>query len=122
MPGKRTGTPDPAPASARPAAPSHPGGRGAVSNPAGRFETRPVDYDAEDAAFADADTLETLPPLATVVTPESPRTILATNDSPDIPFSVSINPYKGCEHGCVYCFARPSHSFLGLSPGLDFET
>jgi DNA repair photolyase len=108
MPGKRTGT--------------HKTGRGAVNNPAGRFELRPVEFDAEEPAFADEDPLEPLPPLETVVTPESPRTILATNDSPDIPFSVSINPYKGCEHGCVYCFARPSHSFLGLSPGLDFET
>jgi DNA repair photolyase len=62
------------------------------------------------------------PPLSTTVTPEKTRTILSRNDSPDISFDRSINPYKGCEHGCVYCFARPTHSYLGLSPGLDFET
>lgn len=62
------------------------------------------------------------PRLATTVTPETTRTIITTNDSPDIPFDRSINPYKGCEHGCVYCFARPTHSYLGLSPGLDFES
>jgi DNA repair photolyase len=60
--------------------------------------------------------------IATTVTAEPARTILTANDSPDIPFDRSINPYKGCEHGCVYCFARPSHSYLDLSPGLDFET
>jgi hypothetical protein len=60
--------------------------------------------------------------VPTTVTPEITRGILAKNDSPDVPFDRSINPYKGCEHGCVYCFARPTHSYLGLSPGLDFET
>jgi DNA repair photolyase len=60
--------------------------------------------------------------IATVVTPDSTRSILARNDSPDVPFDVSINPYRGCEHGCIYCFARPTHAYLGLSPGLDFET
>ncbi len=53
---------------------------------------------------------------------ERPRSIIARNQSPDIPFDRSINPYRGCEHGCIYCFARPTHSYLGLSPGLDFET
>lgn len=62
------------------------------------------------------------PPLRTTVTVEKPRTIIARNRSPDIPFDRSINPYRGCEHGCVYCFARPSHAYLDLSPGLDFET
>src|SRR5262245_12012218 len=62
------------------------------------------------------------PRLETSVTPEKTRTILSRNDSPDVPFDRSINPYKGCEHGCVYCFARPTHSYLGLSPGLDSET
>lgn len=60
--------------------------------------------------------------IETVVSPDASRSILARNDSPDVPFSVSINPYRGCEHGCVYCFARPTHAYLGLSPGLDFET
>jgi len=95
-------------------------GRGAVSNPSGRFErfTRePVD---DTDAYAPDD--DPVPPLATTVTPEKTRNIIARNDSPDVGFDRSINPYKGCEHGCVYCFARPTHSFLGLSPGLDFET
>ena len=93
-------------------------GRGAVSNPAGRFERFRV-VPPEDGAPAPD---EEAPPLPTVVTPEITRTILAHNDSPDVPFDVSINPYKGCEHGCVYCFARPTHAYLGLSPGIDFET
>ncbi|MGH9749020.1 MAG: PA0069 family radical SAM protein, partial [Candidatus Polarisedimenticolia bacterium] len=94
-------------------------GRGAVDNPAGRFEKRRVAPPEE--IWWDEDEG---PPAAvpTTVTPETTRTILARNDSPDIGFDRSINPYKGCEHGCVYCFARPTHSYLGLSPGLDFET
>jgi DNA repair photolyase len=63
-----------------------------------------------------------LEPLKTTVTPERIRTVITRNDSPDVPFEQSVNPYKGCEHGCVYCFARSSHAYLGLSPGLDFET
>ena len=62
------------------------------------------------------------PALNTSVTPELAKTILSRNQSPDLPFSVSLNPYRGCEHGCIYCFARPTHAYLGLSPGLDFET
>jgi DNA repair photolyase len=62
------------------------------------------------------------PPPRTTFTPEPARTIITTNDSPDVPFDRSINPYKGCEHGCIYCFARPTHAYLGLSPGLDFES
>ncbi|OYX39604.1 MULTISPECIES: PA0069 family radical SAM protein [unclassified Sphingomonas] len=62
------------------------------------------------------------PPLQTIVTIETPRTIITRNTSPDVPFDRSINPYRGCEHGCIYCFARPTHAFLDLSPGLDFET
>jgi len=97
-------------------------GRGAVSNLAHRFEsvTREADGDALDAAALDGD--ETLPPLATTVTRESEKSLITYNDSPDIPFDRSINPYRGCEHGCVYCYARPTHSYLNLSPGLDFET
>src|SRR5215471_15688409 len=92
-------------------------GRGAQSNATGRFEplTR--------VAFADDwQSLEDLPPFATSVTIDSTRKIITRNDSPDIGFDRSINPYRGCEHGCVYCFARPTHAFLGLSAGLDFET
>jgi DNA repair photolyase len=93
-------------------------GRGAVGSPPGRFETRPVGpFDDGWGTLADE-----APPPRTTVTPEATRTIIARNDSPDIPFDRSINPYKGCEHGCVYCYARPTHSYLGLSPGLDFET
>ena len=63
-----------------------------------------------------------LPPLATTVTDESCRSVITRNSSPDVPFDRSLNPYRGCEHGCVYCFARPTHAYLGLSPGVDFET
>jgi len=94
-------------------------GRGARSNRAGRFEGARVEPRAEPDPVLDA---EEPPALVTTVTPEITRTIISTNDSPDIPFDRSINPYRGCEHGCVYCFARPTHAYLGLSPGLDFET
>jgi len=91
-------------------------GRGAVSAPAGRFEERPVELDAEIA-----DELASQAPQ-TVVRSMPANRIITTNKSPDVPFDQSINPYQGCEHGCVYCYARPSHSYLDLSPGLDFET
>ncbi len=93
-------------------------GRGAPGNPPNRFETRRIDP-FDDGWPRDEEPARAEP---TTVTPEITRTILTRNDSPDIPFDRSINPYKGCEHGCVYCFARPTHSYLGLSPGLDFET
>jgi DNA repair photolyase len=93
-------------------------GRGAVSNPAGRFES--TRSEAVDDGWGSLD--EELPPLATIVQPEPARSIISRNDSPDISFDQSINPYRGCEHGCVYCYARPSHAYLNLSPGLDFET
>src|ERR1041384_3618852 len=93
-------------------------GRGAVSNDAGRFE--PVVKEAIDDGWGSLD--EPLPPFATTVQAEPARTIIARNQSPDIPFDQSINPYRGCEHGCIYCYARPSHAYLNLSPGLDFET
>jgi DNA repair photolyase len=93
-------------------------GRGAVSNLAHRFES--IQRIPDDAP-TDGDEQE-LPPLATSVTLESARSIITRNDSPDIGFDRSINPYRGCEHGCVYCYARPTHSYLNLSPGLDFET
>ncbi|MBN8186529.1 MAG: PA0069 family radical SAM protein [Rhodobacteraceae bacterium] len=92
-------------------------GRGAASRETGRFE-RLAYEDADDGWDRD----EELPPLRTEVSEERPRSLIAYNASPDIPFDRSINPYRGCEHGCIYCFARPSHAYLGLSPGLDFET
>ena len=93
-------------------------GRGAASNREGRFES------ARSEVFDDGRTSddEPLAPVETQVTHERARNIISRNDSPDIPFDQSINPYRGCEHGCIYCYARPSHSFLNLSPGLDFET
>jgi DNA repair photolyase len=93
-------------------------GRGAVSNAVGRFE--PLDRLAVDDGWGSGD--EPPPPLTTSFTIDSTRTIIARNDSPDLGFDRSINPYRGCEHGCVYCFARPTHAYLGLSPGLDFES
>lgn len=93
-------------------------GRGAVSNRTGRFEH--LISKATDDGWSYAD--EELPPLRTTLTRDSSKSIVARNESPDVPFDRSINPYRGCEHGCVYCFARPTHAYLGLSPGLDFET
>lgn len=92
--------------------------RGALSQIQGRFETEA--RDPFDDGWARED--EPLEPLQTTVTVERARSIIARNDSPDIPFDQSINPYRGCEFGCAYCYARPSHSYLELSPGLDFET
>ena len=104
-----------------------PKGRGATFNPANRFrreEREPVDDGwtpmASDPADPEADSEP--PPLKTIVSIQQARTIIARNDSPDIPFTQSINPYQGCEHGCIYCYARPTHAYLDLSPGLDFET
>lgn len=98
------------------AEPQH-NGRGALSNATSRYDDekriRTNDgWDIEDE----------LPPLRTTLTKDATRTIIARNSSPDVPFDRSINPYRGCEHGCIYCFARPTHAYLGLSPGLDFET
>ena len=92
-------------------------GRGAVANPSGRFEreTREAFDDGWEGA-------EALPAFATTVTIEKPKTIVTRNSSPDIGFDRSINPYRGCEHGCAYCYARPTHAYMGLSPGLDFES
>jgi DNA repair photolyase len=93
-------------------------GRGARSNATSRFIA------AEREAFDDGWTLEDAEPaqLTTTVLPDMAKSIIARNNSPDIHFDRSINPYRGCEHGCIYCFARPAHAFLGLSPGLDFES
>jgi DNA repair photolyase len=92
-------------------------GRGASSNATGRFEPRVT------IAFDDGwQSLEELPPFRTEVAIDSARKVITRNESPDIPFDRSINVYRGCEHGCIYCFARPTHAFMGLSPGLDFES
>src|SRR3954467_10773666 len=92
-------------------------GRGALSQPPGRFDklTQTLEHDGW---------YEEEPPekRETVVMPEAARTIISRNKSPDIGFGQSINPYRGCGHGCIYCYARPSHAYVGLSPGLDFET
>jgi DNA repair photolyase len=93
-------------------------GRGAGSKPDPRYLA--ATREAFDDGWGTAD--EPVPPLSTTVTEERARSIISHNDSPDIPFSASINPYRGCEHGCIYCYARPSHAYLDLSPGLDFET
>jgi len=97
-------------------------GRGAVSNVPGRFERD--QREAFDDGWVPADASGEAPPpkVITQVTLEQARSILTRNASPDIPFDVSLNPYRGCEHGCIYCFARPTHAYLDLSPGLDFET
>ena len=92
-------------------------GRGAALNTSGRFE--PTSRVLEDDGW---DSLEDLPAFKTDVQVEKPRSIISRNDSPDLPFDRSVNPYRGCEHGCIYCFARPTHAYMGLSPGLDFET
>jgi DNA repair photolyase len=92
-------------------------GRGALSNPAGRFDTTTVE-EADDGWYRE----EAPASLQETVLPDAARGIITSNDSPDVGFDVSINPYRGCSHACVYCFARPTHSYLGLSPGLDFET
>jgi len=99
-------------------APARIKGRGAASNPAGRFE--PVAKTRDDDGWYRED--EPAPCPDTQVTEERARSIISRNDSPDIHFEQSINPYRGCEHGCIYCYARPSHAYLNLSAGIDFET
>jgi len=94
--------------------PSH--GRGAVSNPANRFERLHLEFDPDTADG------EPSVALGTQFFKDATSTLLAHNDSPDVGFDTSINPYRGCEHGCIYCYARPTHEFLGMSPGLDFES
>jgi hypothetical protein len=92
-------------------------GRGALSNPAGRFDVQQLAA-VDDGWYKD----EQPERIETTLEPERARELISTNDSPDIPFEQSINPYRGCETGCIYCYARPSHAYMGLSPGLDFET
>ncbi len=92
-------------------------GRGALSNPAGRFERTGIE------AIDDGWYVEEQPDsIETTLEPDRAKSVISTNDSPDIGFEYSINPYRGCSHGCVYCYARPSHAYMGLSPGRDFET
>lgn len=91
-------------------------GRGARSNASGRYERFALE------AFDDGWSAEDVRPLETIVTPETAKSIISSNQSPDVSFERSINPYRGCEHGCIYCYARPNHAYVGLSPGLDFET
>ena len=92
-------------------------GRGARSNASGRYEAL-----ARQLVDDGWESLEELPPFKTTVFAEQPKTIITRNNSPDISFDRSINPYRGCEHGCSYCYARPTHAYMGLSPGLDFES
>jgi DNA repair photolyase len=92
-------------------------GRGVASNVPGRFDSLTLEQ-TDDGWYQD----EIVENLTETVLPDRARSVITSNDSPDVGFDVSINPYRGCSHGCVYCFARPSHAFLGLSPGLDFET
>ncbi len=93
--------------------------RGALTNPEGRFENQSRET-FDDGWYLEEE--EELPTLETLLLPENAKSIITTNDSPDIGFDQSINPYRGCEHGCIYCYARPSHAYMNLSPGLDFET
>jgi DNA repair photolyase len=93
-------------------------GRGAVSNPGGRFEATRID--ACDDGWGNVDEPPRHP--ATMLQPDHPRRAITTNQSPDVPFEQSLNPYQGCEHGCIYCFARPTHAYWNLGAGLDFET
>ncbi|MBV8627325.1 MAG: PA0069 family radical SAM protein [Paraburkholderia sp.] len=97
-------------------------GRGAVTNLQGRYEVDQRETFDDGWVLSPADEESGVPALRTQVFEERAKSILTRNTSPDIPFGVSLNPYRGCEHGCIYCFARPTHSYLGLSPGLDFES
>ena len=115
----RAGLPDPEPTAAMPSLAKR--GRGAVTNPAVRFDARtasPFDDGWDTIAGDFAEPVK----LATTLTKDSTRSAISWNTSPDIGFDRAVNPYRGCEHGCVYCYARPTHAYLGYSPGLDFET
>src|SRR5690606_1294287 len=96
-------------------------GRGSLTNRNSRFEAHTRTPVHDESYFEDDESAAPARP-ATTVSEERARNIITRNDSPDIPFDQTINPYRGCEHGCIYCYARPSHAYLSLSPGLDFET
>ena len=116
-PSQPAGAPLPAPEPAAAVEKARRRGRGAQSNASGRYEAE------ARVAFDDGwHSLDELPPFKTIVALDTARKVITRNNSPDIGFDRSINPYRGCEHGCVYCFARPTHAYLGLSPGLDFES
>ncbi len=113
------GSPEPPPSARLPAMARH--GRGATTNPAVRFDSQNASqfddgWDTLAAEFGE------LPPLPTTLIRDTTRSVISWNSSPDIGFDRAVNPYRGCEHGCIYCYARPSHAYLGYSPGLDFET
>ncbi len=93
-------------------------GRGALQNPANRFEKLHIEFDADVNQLTEED----LPAKNTILLKDKTCSLLTRNDSPDVGFEFSINPYRGCEHGCIYCFARPTHEYLGFSSGLDFES
>ena len=111
--------PEPAPAVALPSLARK--GRGATGNPRVRFDRESAEP-FDDGWNTLADGFAELPPLPTTLTRDASRSVISWNQSPDLPFDRAVNPYRGCEHGCIYCFARPSHAYLGYSPGLDFET
>jgi DNA repair photolyase len=113
------GEAEPAPQARVPSLARH--GRGATLNPASRYDSQVISAFDDGWETLGAEFTE-LPPLATTLTRDSTRSAIAWNSSPDIGFDRAVNPYRGCEHGCVYCYARPSHAYLGYSPGLDFET
>ena len=114
----RAGEPDPAPAERRRSLARN--GRGAVTNPAVRYDRNVTE--AFDDGWAFLTEQDEPPPLQTTLHRDSTKSAIAWNESPDIGFDRAVNPYRGCEHGCIYCYARPSHAYLGYSPGLDFET
>ena len=95
-------------------------GRGATVNPGVRFD--PQHNEAFDDGWSTLDSFADLPPLPTTLTRDASRSVISYNTSPDVGFDRAVNPYRGCEHGCIYCYARPTHAYLGYSPGLDFET
>src|SRR5437899_5187570 len=99
-------------------------GRGAAENPPNRFETIRYEANPDDSSppYKGWEEDDVVPTPATQFLKDTSRSIIAYNDSPDVGFEASINPYRGCEHGCIYCYARPTHEYLGLSSGLDFET
>ncbi len=107
----------PGPTAGEKVAPARRRGRAATFNSSGRYEPQ-ARVEIDDGWGS----LEQLPPFKTQISHEKPKKLITRNDSPDLAFDRSVNPYRGCEHGCVYCFARPTHAYLGLSPGLDFES